>query len=171
MPMLTAMRLLAKKEPTQVEQKALADFQKLSKSQQAASIQRMAKLAAEQAEHRIASLRLISLFVIKGTGRRRKTAKEPIQAEQKAQVDFRRLTTEQQVRHLDRLVTKHREQGKGTDDIVRLLGSFIAANSTTDARAERTKHDRPTKRKGAGNANKALPVEEANPATANGEGT
>ena len=134
MPMLTAMRLLAKKEPTQVEQKALADFRKLSKSQQAASIQRMANLAAEQAEHRIASLRLISLFVIKGTGRRRKTAKEPIQAEQKAQVDFRRLTTEQQVRHLDRLVTKHREQGKGIDDIARLLGSLIAANSTHDAR-------------------------------------
>ena len=97
MPMLTVMRLLAKREPTRVEQKALADFRKLSKSQQAASIQRMAKLAAEQAEHRTASMRLISLFVTKGTGRRRKTATEPIQAEQKAQVDFRRLTAEQQV--------------------------------------------------------------------------
>ena len=79
-------------------------------------------------------------------------------AEQKAQADFRRMTTVQQVRHLDQMRTKCREQGEGIVQYVKLIGS-LTANRPNDAR-ERTRHDRPTQRAGTGNRNKPPPIEE-----------
>ena len=96
---------------------------------------------------------------------------EPTLAEQKAQADFRRMTAVQRVRYLDRLLKPKRyKPGEGIVRGVlyaRLIGS-LTANSTNDARTDRTKHDRPTKRTGAGDATKAIPDREANPATPDG---
>ena len=69
---------LAKEEPTRAEQKALADFQQWRQLQQVASIQRMARLAANQAKNRTGISQLIGLFATKGMGREQASAtKEP----------------------------------------------------------------------------------------------
>ena len=96
---------------------------------------------------------------------------EPTQAEQKAQANFRRMTAVQWVQYLDRLLKPKRyKPGEGIVRGVlyaRLINS-LTANSTNDARTDRTKHDRPTKRTGAGNATKAIPDRDANSATPDG---
>ena len=95
---------------------------------------------------------------------------EPTRAEQKAQADYRRLTATQQVAtigHLAQQVKKQQEQGKSIACITRLLG-LLVTNGTEDAQTERSstpKHDRPTKRTGAGYTTSELPGKDATPAT------
>ena len=88
---------------------------------------------------------------------------EPTRAEQKAQADYRRMTTVQQVRHLDQMRTKCRKQGEGIVQYVKLIGS-LTANRPNDAR-ERTRHGRPTQRAGTGNRKKPPPDRGVVPAT------
>ena len=94
--------------------------------------------------------------------------KEPTLAEQKALADFRRMTTAQRVRYLDQLIkpTSYKLGEVIARGVLyaRLLNS-LTANSTNDVQTDRTEHDRPTKRMGAGDATKAIPDREANPAT------